>query len=69
MLLYKNGKIYELERLLGETRHEFLERCWYLVNGSTTQNEAIAWSSKMTKGCSYGIYDDILLEKAKNFTK
>jgi hypothetical protein len=69
MLLYKNGRIYEIERRLGESRHEFMLRCWYLVNGETTSSEAIAWSSKQTKNCSYGILDDILIEKAKHFTK
>ena len=69
MLLYKNGRIYEIERRLGESRHQFLLRCWFTVNTASTKEEAMAWFAKNYKGCSYGKLDLILDEKTKNFTK
>lgn len=68
MLLYKNGRIYNIQKRYGETRHEFLLRCWYFANTEASEAEAIAWASKKSKGCSYGSLDEILVEKQKNFT-
>ncbi len=69
MLLYKNGRIYDLQKKSGETRHEFLLRCWYLVNSGASEAEALAWSAKMSKNCSFGQLDSLLEEKQKSFTR
>ena len=69
MLLYKNGRIYEIEKKLGETRHEFMMRCWFMVNAASTESDALAWISKNYKGCSYGDLNRILDEKSKELTQ
>lgn len=69
MLLYKNGRIYTIQRIFGETRHEHIERCWFMVNGCASEGESIAWSARQSKQCSYGAHDIILSEKQKNLTK
>lgn len=69
MLLYKNGRIYEMKKQIGETRHEFMKRCWFLINADATPAEALAWAARESKGCSYGSLDEELIEAAKKFTK
>ncbi len=68
MLLYKNGRIYNIESQYGENRHELLLRAWYLVNGNATKAESLAWSFNINKNCQYHNME-IITEKAKNFTK
>lgn len=68
MIIYKNGRIYEIEKVKGETRYEFILRSWYLVNSESTQAESLTWSSWKQKLCSYGIIDDSLVEMTKNYT-
>ena len=53
MILYKNGKIYNIQRESYESRSCFLQRCWLIVNADMTVADSLIWSFKQYKNCSY----------------